>query len=87
MNTFTELLGLGVSVLGQHLKSMKNVDSRLVVLAMMLAGIGGYAVLHHPPMDAAFWQWLDESKLYALALPGVASIAGAFIPGMQTDSK
>lgn len=86
MNTFMEIAAGLLAAFGQWLKSKPQIDNRIAVVLMMLVGLGFYAVPNHPPDTLAeFWPWLDQGKLWVLALPGLASAIGTFFPGLKTQ--
>ena len=88
MQAWIFLAGLLVAAFGQWLNSLPHVDSRLVKFALAIAGL----VLYLPIEQPAAWYgpplfaWLDTAWLWALALPGAASLIG-LAPGMATNNQ
>lgn len=85
MQAFTMIAGIIVAAVGQKLNSMPKVPTVFVKLALALLGPILYLVLDSPDAftRAAFLAWLDRSWVWALALPGLASLIG-LTPGMAT---
>lgn len=78
-----------VALAAQKFNSYKANNTTLIKVAMVVLGL----VLALPvyglptaPWGEPLFAWLDKSYLWALALPGVASLIGT-APGMKTDSK
>ena len=87
MQALMMLAGLVVAMLGQWLNAHPDVPTPLVKLALAVAGMALYAIADAPDAMTreAFLSWLDSAWLWALALPGAASLIG-LAPGMQTKN-
>jgi len=87
MQALMMLAGLVLALVGQWLNTHPNIPTPLVKLTMVVAGMGLYAIADAPdaPTRQALLSWLDSAWLWALALPGAASLIG-LAPGMQTKS-
>ena len=87
MQALSFLGALIVAGVGQKLNADPRVPTPLVKLAMALIGIGLYLVKSQPAAwhGQAFLDWLDEAWLWAVAVPGLASLIG-LAPGMATKT-
>lgn len=88
MQAYIWIVGLLVAWLGQWLNSRPHVDSRLVKVALALVGLLAYLLVEVPAAwhGEALFAWLDTAWIWALALPGAASLIGT-VPGMATQDK
>lgn len=81
------LAGLVVALAGQWFNRHPGIPAPAVKIGLAVVGFALYTVVEHP----AAWQgqplmdWLDKAWLWALALPGAASLIG-MAPGMATNS-
>jgi len=78
---------LAVAGVGQWLNSRPNIPSLVVKACMAAIGPLLYLAVSQPSAlyGPAFIEWLDKAWVWALALPGMASLIGA-VPGMATKS-
>lgn len=89
MNYLTIGAAVFVAMVGQWVKSMKNVDTRIPVAVMGALGLVFYGLKSGWP--AAFeWDaidsWLNTAWPWAFALPGLASTIGLH-PSLKTDVR
>jgi len=78
-----------VATAAQWLNSFKAVPAPLVKMTLAVVGLGFYALGHGLPAawsGSLLTSWLDPALVWALALPGAASLVG-LAPGMATNSK
>ncbi len=86
MQAWMMIAGLIVAGVGQYLNSKPQYNSTLVKIGMALLGPLLYLMVEQPtgaPGGPAFMEWLDRAWVWALALPGLASLIG-LAPGMAT---
>jgi hypothetical protein len=79
----------GIALVGQWFNRYQSVPGEAVKAALAVIGLAFYALGHGLPN--AWWgeglsEWLNPALLWALALPGAASMIGT-APGMKTDSQ
>lgn len=88
MQALTMLAGLLVAALGQKLNANPRIPSMLVKLSLAAIGPIIYLIVEQPTAlyGPGFLTWLDHAWIWALALPGAASLIG-LAPGMATNSK
>ena len=88
MQAFTVVGGLVVAAIAQWFNRYPNVPAPIVKLGLAAVGLAMYAVVQQPAAWSGqpFLDWLDTAWLWALALPGAASLIGS-APGMGTNSK
>lgn len=81
------MAGLILAVVGQSLNSRPEIPSQIVKLAMAVAGMLLYLIVATPTAATheAFLAWMDQALLWAMAVPGFASMVGAIAPGMKTS--
>lgn len=85
MQVFVTIAGLLLAILGQKFKSNPKVSSDLVRVGLLVAGLALYLVVDQPTgMGQPFFDWLDKAYLWALALPGAASLIGMH-PALKTN--
>ena len=77
------------ALVAQWFNRFKHVPAPTIKAGLAVVGLAFYALGHGLP--AAWYgpelsQWLDPALLWAMAVPGMASLVGA-IPGMETNSK
>lgn len=79
---------LAIAGVGQWLNSKPNVPPLVVKAALAAVGPMLYLLISQPTAlyGPAFIEWLDKAWLWALALPGLASLLG-LAPGMATRSN
>ena len=83
-----------VFVIGQvgqwFLNAPKGVPTAVAVSAMLAMGLGGFAVIHNPPLGVEYrsllYPWIIEAFKWSLMIYGVASIAGKTKGAPATDS-
>lgn len=78
-----------IALVGQWLNRSRSIPSEAVKAVLAMIGLAFYALGHGGPaawVGEGLTQWLNPALLWALALPGAASLIGA-VPGMATDSK
>jgi len=78
-----------IALVGQWLNRFKSIPSEAVKAGLAIVGLGFYALGHGLP--ASWWGdglsvWLNPGLLWALALPGAASLIGT-VPGMRSNSQ
>ena len=78
----------GIALAAQWLNRYKSIPSEGVKAVLALVGLAFYALGHGLPL--AWWgadlsAWLNPALLWALALPGAASMIGT-VPGMKSNS-
>lgn len=78
--------GLVVAIFGQWLNTKPYIPSPVIKLALAVVGLLFYLLVAMPAAISgqAFLDWIDKAWLFALALPGLASLVGA-VPGMKTN--
>lgn len=88
MNTLIIVGGFAVALAGQFLNRYKSIPSEVVKLSLAGVGMIFYGLGHGWPAGwgEPFLSWLDLAWIWALALPGAASLIG-IAPGMKTDSQ
>lgn len=87
MQAWMVIAALIVAAVGQYLNSKPAYPTNLVKLGMALMGPLLYLMVEQPtgpPGGPVFLEWLDKAWIWALALPGAASLIGGFTPGMAT---
>lgn len=78
--------GLLVAVVGQWLNSRQPPLSPPVVkISLVVAGLALYLPISQP-WTVGFLPWFEEAWVWALAVPGMASLI-ALAPGMATATK
>jgi len=78
-----------IALVAQYFNRFKSLPSEAIKAGLAVVGLAFYALGHGFP--DAWWgpglsEWLDPALLWALALPGAASLIGT-IPSMKTDSQ
>ena len=89
MGTLTIGAAFLVALLGQYLKSLKNVPTWAPVAGMGLVGIAFYGLRSGWPAApewGAIENWLDSAWPWAVALPGMSSAIGLH-PTLKTDVR
>lgn len=88
MNVLITIGGLVVALVGQWLNRHESIPDAVVKLTLAGVGMVFYGLGHGWPagFGPPFLEWLDLAWVYALALPGAASLIG-LAPGMQSNSK
>lgn len=86
MNGLIAVAGLVVAIFGQWLNTKPYIPSLVVKLALSIIGLAFYLFVAVPAAwtGQAFLDWFDKAWLFALALPGAASLIG-LAPGMKTN--
>lgn len=89
--TQRELMAVGVVVpalgyFGQWLKSIKGLDSRVSLVAMVLSTVAAWALVRLPTL-ATLQEWLLYGVAFSTMAWGVASGTGHFGAAPKTDSK
>lgn len=85
MQAFVMIAGVLIALIGQKLKSNPRISSDLVRVGLLLAGLGLYLVVDQPKgFGQPFFDWLDKAYVWALALPGLASLMG-MAPALKTN--
>ena len=78
-----------IALVAQWLNRYKGIPSEAVKAALAVVGLTFYALGHGLPTawhGVELSEWLNPALLWALALPGAASMIGT-VPGMATNSK
>ena len=75
-----------VAYVGQHVKAIKGIPTWAPQDAMLIAGIGLYA-LQKPPGGNPLNEWFMEAVMFGFAIVGVASRLGTSGLAPATDSK
>jgi hypothetical protein len=77
-----------IALVAQWFNRFKSIPTEAMKAALAVVGIAFYTLGHGGPV--AWWgpglsAWLDPALLWALALPGAASLIGT-MPGMKSNS-
>lgn len=86
MQAWMAIAALIVAAVGQYLNSKPQYPAAVVKIGMALMGPILYLMVEQPtgpPGGVAFLEWLDKAWIWALALPGAASLIG-IAPNMAT---
>ena len=79
------IAALAVGYLSQHAKAYKKIPTPAVQVVAFTVGFACYALGHHWTPDNT--QWLENGVAWAIAVPGVSSLAGGVGLAPHTDSK
>lgn len=87
MQAYVAIGGIVVAIAAQWANRHPAVPASVVKLALSALGLALYLVVDQPAAWSGqpLMEWLDAAWLWALALPGAASLIGA-APGMGTNS-
>lgn len=77
--------GLVVAAVAQWLNRYPNIPVPLVKIGLAVSGLALYLPVEQPWV-MGFNPWFEHAWVWALALPGAASLIG-MAPGMATNSK
>lgn len=85
MQAWMMLAGLIVALAGQWLNAHPRVPSPAVKIALTACGLVLYLVIEQPHgwSGPPLLEWLDKAWLWALAVPGAASLIGT-APNLKT---
>lgn len=85
MQAWMMFAGLIVAVIGQRLNRYKANNTELVKLGLVVSGLMLYLPIEQPWVEG-FLPWFENAWLWAVAVPGIASLVGMH-PALKTDSK
>jgi hypothetical protein len=85
----TMLFTIISGAIGQWVKAHQSIPTWIPNAVMTALGLAWYAGNHGMPAwtFAAVTDWIETALLAAAAIPGTATLIGAFIPALKTDSK
>lgn len=77
--------GMIAAVVGQWLNRRPELPVPVVKIGLALVGLALYLPIQQP-WTVGFMPWFNEAWVFALAVPGAASLVG-MLPGMGTNTQ